>query len=145
VIFGQNILTQTTCTYTMLNLNCSLSQYLTNLTHKICFTISFTPCLYMFRALCAHHHGVKTALRSLWYHHTETSEWSKIGKIQLCKYGQILVKFMFEFLGCDWCVLLTVHMLCHLKVMFIQLLNWLERYYVYLHLSLLRLSSHKIV
>jgi len=29
--------------------------------------------------------------------------------------------------------------------MFIQLLNLLERYYVYLHLCLLSLSSHKIV
>jgi len=28
----------------------SLSQYLTNLMHKICFTISFISCLYMFRA-----------------------------------------------------------------------------------------------
>jgi len=27
-----------------------LSQYLTNLMHKICFTISFVSCLYMFRA-----------------------------------------------------------------------------------------------
>jgi len=27
-----------------------LSQYLTNLVHKICFTISFISCLYMFRA-----------------------------------------------------------------------------------------------
>ena len=27
-----------------------LSQYLTNLKHKICFTISFISCLYMFRA-----------------------------------------------------------------------------------------------
>ena len=27
-----------------------LSQYLTNLIHKICFTISFISCLYMFRA-----------------------------------------------------------------------------------------------
>ena len=26
------------------------SQYLTNLMHKICFTISFISCLYMFRA-----------------------------------------------------------------------------------------------
>jgi len=25
---------------------------------------------------CAHHQGVKIALHSLWYHHTETSEWS---------------------------------------------------------------------
>ena len=28
----------------------SLSQYLTNLMHKICFTISFISCHYMFRA-----------------------------------------------------------------------------------------------
>ena len=27
-----------------------LSQYVTNLMHKICFTISFILCLYMFRA-----------------------------------------------------------------------------------------------
>ena len=27
-----------------------LSRYLTNLMHKICFTISFISCLYMFRA-----------------------------------------------------------------------------------------------
>jgi len=29
---------------------CFLSQYLTNLMYKICFTISFISCLYMFRA-----------------------------------------------------------------------------------------------
>ena len=32
-------------------------------------------------------------------------------------------------------------MLCHVEVMFIQLLNLLERYYVYLHLCLLSLSG----
>ena len=32
----------------------------------------------MFRAPCAHHQEVKIALHSLWYHHTETIEWSKI-------------------------------------------------------------------
>ena len=47
-----------------------LSQYLTNFKHKICFTISFISCLYMFRAPCAHHQEVKIALHSLWYHHT---------------------------------------------------------------------------
>jgi len=35
----------------------------------------------MFQALCAHHQ-VKIVLYSVWYHHTETSEWSKITKIQ---------------------------------------------------------------
>ena len=99
----------------------------------------------MFRAPCAHHQEVKIALHSLWYHHTETSEWSKITKIQFYKYEQIVAKFMFEFFGCDYCVLLTINMLCHVEVMFIQLLNLLERYYFYLHLCLLSLSSHKII
>jgi len=43
---------------------------------------------------CTYHQEVKIALHSLWYHHTETSEWSKITKIQLYKYEQIVVKFM---------------------------------------------------
>jgi len=47
----------------------------------------------MFRAPCAHHQEVKIALYSLWYHHTETSEWSKITKIQFYKYEQIIVCF----------------------------------------------------
>jgi len=38
---------------------------------------------------CAHHQEVKIALHSLWYNHTETSEWSKITKIQFYKYEQI--------------------------------------------------------
>ena len=74
---------------------------------------------------CAHHQEVKIALHSLWYHHTETSEWSKITKIQFYKYEQLVVKFMCEFFGCDYCVLLTINMLCHVEVMFIQLLNLL--------------------
>ena len=45
----------------------------------------------------AHHQEVKIPLHSLWYHHTETSEWSKITKIQFYKYEQIVVKFMCEF------------------------------------------------
>jgi len=81
---------------------------------------------------CAHHQQVRIALLSLWYRHTETSEWSKINKIQFYKYEQIAVKFICGFFGCDYCVLLTVNMLCHVEVMFIQLLNLLERYYVYI-------------
>jgi len=80
---------------------------------------------------CAHHQEVKIALHSFWYHHTETSEWSKIIKIQFYKYEHIAVKFIFEFFGCDYCVLLTVNMLCHVEVMCIKLLNLLETYYVY--------------
>jgi len=43
----------------------------------------FIICLYMFRALCAHHQVVKIVLYSIWYDHTETSELSKITEIQL--------------------------------------------------------------
>ena len=99
----------------------------------------------MFRALCAHHQEVKIVLYSIWYRHTETSECSKITKIQFNKYEHIVVKFMYEFFGCDYCILLTINMLCHVEVTFIQLLNLLERHYVYLHICLLSLSSHKIV
>ena len=42
---------------------------------QILFYNKFIICLYMFRALCAHHQEVKTVLYSIWYHHTETSEW----------------------------------------------------------------------
>ena len=77
--------------------------------------------------------------------HTGKSEWYKIRKIQFYKYEHVVVKFMYEFFECDYCVLLTVNMLCHVQVTFIQLLNLLKGYYVYLHLRLPSLSSHKIV
>ena len=38
---------------------------------------------------CVHHQEVKIALHSLWYHHTETSEWSKITKIQIIPFWVI--------------------------------------------------------
>ena len=38
--------------------------------HKILFYNTFIICLYMFRALCAHHQEVKIVLYSIWYHHT---------------------------------------------------------------------------
>jgi len=82
----------------------------------------------------ARHHEFRITLHSLWYHHTETSEWSKPTKLQFSKYEQILVKFMGECFGCDYCILLTINMLCHVEVMFIQLLNFLESFYVYIHL-----------
>ena len=65
--------------------------------HKILFCNKFIIRLYMFRALCAHHQEVKIVLYSIWYYHTERSEWSKITKIQFYKYNDIVVKFMFEF------------------------------------------------
>jgi len=56
----------------------------------------------MFRTPCAYHQEVKIVLYSFWYHHTETSEWSKITKIQLYKYEHIVVKSMCEFFGRDY-------------------------------------------
>ena len=61
------------------------------------FYNKFIIFLCMFRALCADHQEIKIVLYSIWYHHTETSEWSKITKIQFYKYEQIVVKFMYEF------------------------------------------------
>jgi len=46
---------------------------------------------------CAHHQEVKIALHSLWFHHTETSEWSKITKIQFYKYEQTLELYFSNF------------------------------------------------
>ena len=66
---------------------------------------------------CAYRHEVKIVLYSFWYHHTETSEWSKIttitkiAKIQFYNYEHIVVKLTCEFFGCDYCVLLSVNML----------------------------------
>jgi len=61
--------------------------------HKFLFYNKFIICLYMFQALCAHHQEVKIVLYSIWYHHNETSEWSKITKIRFYKYEHIVVKF----------------------------------------------------
>jgi hypothetical protein len=93
---------------------------------------------------CAHHQEGKIVLHSLWYHHTETSEWSKITKIQFYKYEHTAVKFMCEIFVCDYCVLLNVNMSCHVEVMFTQLLNLLKGYYVYLHLCLPSLSEENV-
>jgi len=38
--------------------------------YKFLFYNKFNVCLYMFRALCAHHHEDKIVLYSTWYHHT---------------------------------------------------------------------------
>ena len=51
----------------------------------------------MFRAPYVHRQEVKIVLYSLWYQHTEKSEWSKITEItkitKLCKYEHIVIKF----------------------------------------------------
>ena len=67
------------------------------------------------------------------YTHIWVVRRQKVTKIQFYKYEHIVVKFMCEFFGCDYCILLTINMLCHVEVTFILLLNLLKRYYVYLH------------
>jgi len=47
-----------------------LSQYLTNLMHKILFHSKFYFVSLHVSSTCAHHEEVKIALHSLWYHHT---------------------------------------------------------------------------
>ena len=47
-------------------------------------------------------------------------------KIQFYKYKHMVVKFICEFVGCDYSLLLTINMLCHVEVMFIQLLKLLK-------------------
>ena len=44
---------------------------------------------------CAHRQEVEIVLYSLWYHHTETSEWSKITKIQFYKYEHKFYYYVF--------------------------------------------------
>jgi len=87
----------------------------------------------MFRARLCTSSGGQIALYSVWYHHTKISEWSKITKIQFYTNEHLVVKIIHEFFGCDYCILLTISMLCHVEVTFIQLLNLLKMYYVCLH------------
>ena len=113
--------------------------------HKNLFYNKFIICLYMFRALRARHQVVKIVLYSIWYRHTETSEWYKITKIQFYKYEHIVVKFMYDFFGCDYCILLTINMLWHVEVTFIQLLNLLKvsmSIYVYVRWVYLVIKSY---
>ena len=46
------------------------SSVINQLMHKFLFYNKFIICLYMFRALCAHHQEVKIVLYSMWYRHT---------------------------------------------------------------------------
>jgi hypothetical protein len=60
---------------------------------NVCFTVSLFHASTSFEHMCSSSGG-QNALHSLWYRHTETSEWSKITKTQFYKYEQILVKFI---------------------------------------------------
>jgi len=69
--------------------------------HKFSFYNKFIILVYMFRALLCSSSGGQIVLYSIWYLHTETSEWSKITKIQFYKYEHIVVKVIYEFFGCN--------------------------------------------
>ena len=97
---------------------------------------------------CAYYQEVKIALHSLWYHHTETSEWSNTTIIQFYKREQMVVKFICECFGCGYCVLLTVNMLCRYDVLltlhlsiFISVINQLDAQRVCFTIGLFRPST----
>ena len=61
--------------------------------HKLLFYNKFIICLYMFRALCAHHQEFKIVLYSIWYHPLS----KKVVFIQLLKlYGVYLLTLIVE-------------------------------------------------
>jgi len=99
--------------YVLLTVHLSIILHKPNLMHKILFYNKFIKCLYMFRALLCSSSGCQNCI----IQPLVSSHWNIITKIQFCKYEQIVVKFMCEFLRCDYCVLLTVSMLCHVEVM----------------------------
>ena len=54
----------------LLTVHLNIILVINQLDAQILFYNKFIRCLYMFRALCAHHQVVKTVLYSLWYHRT---------------------------------------------------------------------------
>ena len=68
--------------------------------HKFLFCKSLLNASTCFEHYSAHHYQeVKIVLYSIWYHHTETSEWSKIAKIQFCKYEHSSKIYVWNFSG----------------------------------------------
>jgi len=49
--------------------------------HKILFYNKFITCLYMFRALCAHHQEAEIVLYSIWYH--QTCRWPSRAHVEI--------------------------------------------------------------
>jgi len=48
--------------------------------HKFVFYNKFIIFLYMFRAICVHHHQVKIVLYSIWYH--DTCRWPSGAQVE---------------------------------------------------------------
>jgi len=65
--------------------------------HKFLFYNKFIICLYMFRALLAHHQEVKIVLYSIWYHYT--CRWSSGAQVEKKKNFN-LVCFCFKIFAC---------------------------------------------
>ena len=92
--------------------------------HRFLFYNKFKHC-------CAHHQDVTIVLYGFWYRHTGTSEWSKITQIQFYKYEHVVVKVIYmNSSGVITVYFFTISILCHIEVMFIQLLNLLKMYCV---------------
>ena len=99
----------------------------------------------MFRALLCSSSGGQIVLHSIWYRHTETSEWSKITKIQFYKYEHIVVKVIYEFFGCDYCTFLHYkHVMSCRGYVYLVVKRIKDVLSIYI-VCLLSLSSHKIV
>ena len=97
--------------YVLLTVHLSIILVINQLNaQKSCFIVSLSYSSTCFEHCCAHHQEVKIVLHSIWYH-TETSEWSKITKIQFYKYEHMVVKFIYEFFGCDYCVTYYNHVM----------------------------------
>ena len=72
---------------------------------KFLFYNKFIIFLYMLRALlCSSSGGQNCIIQHLVS--SQWNEWSKITKIQFYKYEHIVVKFMYEFFGCNYCIFL---------------------------------------
>jgi hypothetical protein len=100
---------------------------------NFCFTI-----ILFHASTCFEHYALIIRRSRLHYTASGIITLKQVSALKLLNYdsinmSKIVVKSVCEFFGCDYCVLLTVNMSCHVEVMFIQLLNLLERYYVYLH------------
>ena len=81
-----------------------ISHYLTNLIHKICFTISFISCLHV-SGTCAHHQEVKIALHSLWYHTYRWPSRAQVERVhsQPARWYQRLCNAIFDLMMMSTC------------------------------------------
>ena len=83
---------------------------LTNLMHKFLFYNKFILCIYMFRAVCAHHQEVKIVLYCIWYHHT--CMWPSRAQVErgLCRF-RYTRWLHYSYTVLSWCSFIDV-LLC---------------------------------